>query len=317
MYPLFGLLRRDYSRGSRFDRPMDYYRRNIYPDLYIDSPANDPRIGPRVEFGDTDRGGRRFDGIRRRGPLPIRSGFVEEDDDTPTNREMRQSQDMRKPNRPSAPMEHGDHYGDPSRLGSGPDTESLPFGKAMHKLHRQLLQAEEFYGNFQTEYDNDTEKIQRYANEKILSMLWVLRVGGIKNSAATLDEQDDENDDLADTTEKFSAMKKKVVQTLQDAIHSNIKEGTAPGRKSKIRLENGRRMRDKLITANQLILELLNSTPEARDDCKALIHELGQLKTLIDPDVEENKELYKGGDCTSEGSGSVDSRSTGGRATWE
>jgi len=297
---------------------MDYYRRNIYPDLYIDSLANDPRMGPRVEFGDRDRGGRGFDDIRRRGPLPIRSGFVEEDDDIPTSREMRRGQDMRKPSQLSAPMKHGDHYGDSSRSKSGPDKESLPFGKAMHKLHRQLLQAEEFYGNFQTEYDNDIEKIQRYANEKILSMLWVLRVGGIKNSAATLNEQDDENDDLADMTEKFSAMRKKVAQALQGAINSNIKEGTAPGRKSKIRLENGRRMRDKLITANQLILELLNSTPEARDDCKALIHELGQLKTLIDPDVEENKELYKGGDCTSEGSGNLDSGSPeGGRATWE
>lgn len=174
--------------------------------------------------------------------------------------------------------------------------ENISFGKGLKKLFRQILQAEKLYGNFRSEYDSDISGVTKYANEDILNKLWISKVKGKKNPGDYEGSHGQAVEDafLASPAEKFDAMSDKVSDALSGALDS-FREETPQSRKQIPRVEAARRMAQKVGTASEQILDLLESAARGREYCSALLSELGLLKTLIDPNTEQNKLLYTRG----------------------
>jgi len=194
-----------------------------------------------------------------------------------------------------------DEYGDPrlrSRIvGRGRGPNSLPFGRAMNKLFRQLEQAEKFYGDFQLEYDSDISEIKKYATVEVLSALWILKVKGGRDRRDSLGSQHTMGDEISSerATERFEAMQRKTIQSLEGALTSTLNEGPRLSRRQMTRIESAKRLQRKVDIANEQILDLLESATRGREYCEGLLSELELLKALIDPINEKNRELYKGG----------------------
>jgi hypothetical protein len=270
--PSPGTLQRQERNRSRHGRPFHGYGfgENVYSDYYHDHFTYDPRMRPVYGFGGLPRG------HRAGRPCSIH------EDDSDGDETLRQSR--------------------------AESRDSVTFGKAMTKLHQQISKSETFYNDFKSGYDRDIEGIKRYATEENLLSLWTLRVKGKKDPKAGGNQDGD--DDLIEMAEKFPSMKRKLREALAEALCSIFPEGKGVGRKGEIRLNSAKRLKDKVVLAHSQILSLLDLVPKGPEHCEALLDELEKLKTLVNPEIERNKELYKGGDC--EGAGGASGENGGG-----
>lgn len=169
-------------------------------------------------------------------------------------------------------------------------SDSLPFGKAMKKLYKQITQAEQFYSDFQNNFDADIQAIQGYATEDILKVLWELKVRGRRSRS-----RDSQQGSPERGSEKFEIMQRKVAQALEMAVESRVNDWIGRSKKSSPKIDSSKRLQKKVETANDQILDLLHHAAHSREYCEALLSELELLKTLIDPDLDKNKGLYRGG----------------------
>ncbi|KAH7342218.1 hypothetical protein BKA65DRAFT_478120 [Rhexocercosporidium sp. MPI-PUGE-AT-0058] len=172
---------------------------------------------------------------------------------------------------------------------SGQAEERQPLGKAMKKLHKLLGDVEKAYREFQDHFDRDVENIKSYATDKSLGSLWEMKVAGKKGHT--------DGEDVSETPESFAkkheGMEKKLALALSIAIRSKF---GPVSRKAAIRIEDAHRLQEKVDTANTQIMDLLDKVPKDRDHCVSLLNELALLKSLVDPEADANKKLYRSGD---------------------
>lgn len=162
----------------------------------------------------------------------------------------------------------------------------------MRKLHGQMEAAETFYQGIQQEFDNDTTAMKKYATEEVLTELWQNRVNGKRDSRLEAEDTADD-DSFRETKFQFMEMRKDIERALAIALQSSTKIEKGESKKSRGRCEDARRLQKKVGTAAGDILDLLVKATMERDECEALLRELGGLKKLIDPEADENKRLYK------------------------
>lgn len=181
----------------------------------------------------------------------------------------------------------------------GVQKTALPFGKAMNKLHQQIVRSEEFYSTFKSEYDNDVERIKNYANDESLLSLWVLRVKGERDPKVT-GNHDRNDEELAETAEKIHFMKNRLRDAFAEALFSTMNNEKGPGRKGLIRYETAKRLKEKVALANSQVSALLDQVPKGPEYCIALLAEFEKLKFMLNPDDVKNKEMYAGADSEKE-----------------
>ena len=89
--------------------------------------------------------------------------------------EHRNSGERRNPPRPNINSDHGFERG---LTLTRPGTAAIPFRRAFKDLHRELVQAEEWYNACLTEYDNDVQPIRNYSSVEDLTNIWAAKVRG-------------------------------------------------------------------------------------------------------------------------------------------
>ena len=174
----------------------------------------------------------------------------------------------------------------------------VSFTRAMRKLYRESAKAETFYQGFYDDFNSEIQPIKQYATQGIRVELWQLKSGRVatdrRNSASTeVDDRSDQEGSPEQFSEKFDAWEDKVNRAMQAAIDATLGESSSATRKTNNRLDSRKRLQKKVEVCSEQIADLLQKAPEDHDDCKALLSELGALKTLIDPDDEKNLEVYK------------------------
>lgn len=292
-----GLLRRSYitprpSSTDRYGRIAD-----LYPDF--DGLRIDPRVGPvfldvgNDVFNVRPRNWTSASRFQDTAAEPEQLVAISEIETA-----RRRGQNIRNLGRLSPRPEFVHEYGEKS---SKPGItykrkEALPFVSAMKGLHRKLEAAKQTYIHFQSEYDTETESIKKYATKEILEDLWTSKMRSKKGRSVLLEDQHGDEDDRYGYEEKFAGWKRKIAQALDEVLNSSIKKGTLNTPKNITRYQSMVRLREKLYTANRQILPLLDDVSKGREYCKALITELDLLKTLISPDHDNTRELYRGGD---------------------
>lgn len=170
--------------------------------------------------------------------------------------------------------------------------DGLPFGKAMTRLFKDIGKAEEFYNTFVDSYEGEIGPLKRYASAELLTSLWIARVQGKPDSGAYEDGEEIPEEDKS--YEQFEEKKRMLTRSLEAAAHPIISESRSP--KNEDRTEGQKRLREKIQTAQNLIGTLLKGVPMKHIKCKSLLKELAMLKTLVDPEEEENRSLFKSGD---------------------
>lgn len=159
---------------------------------------------------------------------------------------------------------------------------SMEFGVAMRKLHKQIMLAENFYGEFQSQFDNDVESVKNYAKADLLTVLWRCKVKKGKEGAFA-----------EGGLERFEGIARKVAHALQAAVESHISESSRPPQRASHK-DSAKRLQGKVEIANDQIMELLSQATNSREYCEGLLSELEMLKALIDPRAEKNRGLYRG-----------------------
>ncbi|KAL2076215.1 hypothetical protein VTL71DRAFT_1158 [Oculimacula yallundae] len=199
--------------------------------------------------------------------------------------------------------------------GKGEDKEQ--FSKAMKRLFKELAEAETVYGDHQTAFDNDTTEIKKYAGDDSLGVLWKKKWAG-KNG-------DSDGENAQEATEVFSQthadLKQKLEMALQEATLSKFTPGQ-DARRTPIQIENAKRLQEKVVTASKQIIDLLGNVSLHRDYSLSLLNELVLLKTLIDPELDANKSLYRpgagvgAGDSAGAGNGDGQQQAPAGGESW-
>jgi hypothetical protein len=232
-----------------------------------------------------------------RGHLPLRPGLLGDGREPRRIIDTSRVLEHRKLDRPPPRSDLVDEYSDP-RLRPRPvgqRRDTMPFGTAMIQLHKQIENASAFYNEFHTDYDCDVQPIKRYATVDVLSKLWVLKVIGKHDPRTTEGDEVIEDDESLRFKVKFRDMKLRVEKALDAALSSTLKGGQHHSRRCVNRMESAKRLKEKVDTANEQILILLDAAADAREHCRALVDELELLKGLINPDLDNNKDLYKSG----------------------
>jgi hypothetical protein len=289
-----------YPRGilrprNRARQPSDddrYGHVDIYPDVYFDGLCLNPRLGQMVwDTGDEASYTPRTRGYGPRFQDPTAEQFLA----TPRmGSRARQDQHLRDSGMVSRRRsdENVERSGRPDILRD----PVLPFGLAMKELHRKLEAAEKFYESFESEYEDDIKSIKAYAAKEILEKLWTRKVRGSNAPQAASTNQDGYNDgDFAEYGGKFAAFRGTVRHALDEAMNSRLGDG-AHDLQSGTRYNSMCRLVEKIETANRQILPLLDGASKGQDACKVLIEELQQLKSLVDPENEKTKHIFKDGD---------------------
>ncbi|KFY23023.1 hypothetical protein V493_06152 [Pseudogymnoascus sp. VKM F-4281 (FW-2241)] len=158
------------------------------------------------------------------------------------------------------------------------------FDNACAKLFQQLEQAEQFYQNFQQEFDNEVTSIKKYAGDSILRELWSRRIGvpsSRRDSIKSEDEVNEWEDQLRKPCQKFKIQATKLDMCLQKAAAAVIP--IPKSRKDETSVDSAKLLQDKIETSGEGILCLLSKVYRSRQYCSELVKELGQLKTLVDP----------------------------------
>jgi hypothetical protein len=169
----------------------------------------------------------------------------------------------------------------------------FPFYWALKELYQKLDAAANFYSNFESEYENDITRIKKYAAREILEKLWTSRVKVTKDRKASLESKHRHNvGDFIEYEDKFAGWKRKVGHALDDALNPCLDEENLDEPKN-TRYQSTVRLLDKVLTANRQILPLLDAASKGQEHCKDLITELELLKSLVDPENDNNKKLLK------------------------
>ncbi|KAF4636183.1 hypothetical protein G7Y89_g1907 [Cudoniella acicularis] len=190
-------------------------------------------------------------------------------------------------------------FEDSRRRGRGGlvQNQNIPFGTAMINLYRVLGEAEQVYQNFKSEYDRAIESSSmmiNYLPDDLLTAIWrkMLAAKKYKNTFST---QQNSMEQLEKFTQKFADAKDNVMRAMECALKSTIKEADN-SQFTMARLNSSIRLQQKVEVSNHHIRDLMESAPEGRHHCVALLVELDRLKTLINPADENNSKLYAVGD---------------------
>ncbi|KAE8451374.1 hypothetical protein EG329_004003 [Mollisiaceae sp. DMI_Dod_QoI] len=192
---------------------------------------------------------------------------------------------------------------------------SVSFGRGMKKLSRALQKAEDYFTNFLAEYDNDMLSTERYATLGIREELWCLKVAGKRDKRINKDEQNPLDDEGEKPRQKFEEKKKDLNHALQLALNVRL-EDERPTARAKARIDSAERLQSKIEVATGQISDLLNKAATGRDHCASLLDEINMLKTLVDPELETNRDLFKLVDGEQDGASDAEEDDRGGQA-WE
>jgi hypothetical protein len=284
-------MRRD--RGGR-DEVDSFIDRYAGLDIYFDDLAIDSRL-------------RRMMDSR----LPYGFGFDRRSFDRHRDSEGRRILDDRQyPPRPD--IIHDDHGLERGLARARSGNPPLPFGRAMRDLHRQLGQAEELYSRFQIEYDNDTATVRRYATATTLSDMWLRKVRGTRDPQTFAEgENRIADDELENFQARFAEMEMRVAAALQVAASSTL-SGGRPSERQRARVEAANRLKQRVHLELGHFMNAMERAKATREDCWYLVNELQQWQTLLNPESEMNRELYRlteeeetelGADAQPEGAG--------------
>ncbi|KAJ5054888.1 uncharacterized protein L3040_001150 [Drepanopeziza brunnea f. sp. 'multigermtubi'] len=220
------------------------------------------------------------------------------------NYASRQMEGGRMPG-PRYPLEQYDPHHRSRRVAHSKD--GVPFGKAMIKLFKDIGKAEEFYGSFVTDYEDEISTLKRYAPSELLNKLWIARVEGKPDGGSF-----DEGEEIPEGEKSFVMFEEKksmLIRSMEGAANSMIIESRSP--KHEVRAEAQKRLREKVQTAHKLIMALLDGAPRKHSQCKSLLSELGMLKALVNPEEDANRGLFKSGNDTEDGGDAGDDQDDG------
>jgi hypothetical protein len=181
------------------------------------------------------------------------------------------------------------------------EDDAANFGSACGRLFQQLEQAEQFYQNFQQEFDNEITSIKKYAGDGILRELWSRRIGvpsSRRDSIKSEEEVTEWEDQLRKPCQKFRIQATKLDMCLQKVATATIP--IPKSRKDETSVDSAKLLQDKIETSGEGIRGLLAKVYRSRQYCSELVKELGQLKTLVDP------QKSQGFDEQEDGTGSND-----------
>ncbi|KAG9248504.1 hypothetical protein BJ878DRAFT_476460 [Calycina marina] len=289
-----------------YQSPDPYHRRPTGPDmpyiqymrpyekfnLRINNQINNQILrSPMYEVGHPDSRGHNREYARRgleRGevpdPLRLRPSSTEKYEDY--GRYQQPAQYGRKAEKHPHTMNRNKSPARLARNGNeGYIKETMSIVKSLKKLNRRIEVSEEFYNNFLSEYDSDVDHIKKYCPKGILMSLWAFRVKGEKYI-----QDDDQNDNgLEDSSEKFEIHKTQTAQDLKDVLSSSMKDFKGS------RLASAERLKEKIYTYKGQISRLLEQAPRSRTHCEALLGEFKELKEIIRPDSDKNKDIFSRG----------------------
>ncbi len=291
----YNMLRRERASRGRLDPaidtygvPLQGYLNNFLFDPYTGRPIEDRIVDvDELDFGGPDRfqsfASRGRSGGRNQNYYSIRQDLID-DQIIPRSR---------------------------TRM-SGPAKGCKPIAQAMKELHKQIGKAETFYRDFQSEFDSDTSSLKNYANQELFKQLWVSKIVGKMDPLMREGEDDDpysnsreEDDDEKEYQKKFGDMRRDMTAALKAAVASTMKGNVR-------NLEKAERLLDKVETAHRQIEPLLEAASKEKRHCKDLLVELDQLKNLVNPEADNNKDWLKGG----ESDGGIDNEGAGNRSAW-
>jgi len=180
-----------------------------------------------------------------------------------------------------------------------PGSAALPFRRAFKDLHRELVQAEEWYNACLTEYDNDVQPIRNYSSVEDLTNIWAAKVRG-ERDRRTMAEGDEEQADNGTKTfrEVFAETETKVVNALQAAANSTSKmpAGRQLSERQRVKFDACEGLKQRAHFELQQLLNYMERAKESRDACRHLVNQLQQFKETVNPESEANRETFKCGD---------------------
>lgn len=161
-----------------------------------------------------------------------------------------------------------------------PEKDAMALGKSLRKLNRRINVSEEFYNNFLSDYDNDVDRIKKYCPKSVLNSMWGFKVRGEKQ------EDEEQDNGVEDATEKFELHRIQATQALKDVLSSSTKDFKGS------RLASAERLKEKIYTYKGQISKLLELAPKGRTHCEALLGEFKELKEIISPSSDKNKDIF-------------------------
>jgi hypothetical protein len=210
--------------------------------------------------------------------------------------EHRNSGERRNPSRPNINSDHGFERG---LTLARPGSAALPFRRAFKDLHRELVQAEEWYNACLTEYDNDVQPIRNYSSVEDLTNIWAAKVRG-ERDRRTMAEGDDEQADNGTKTfrEVFAETETKVANALQAAADSTLKMpvGRQLSERQRVKFDACEGLKQRAQFELQQLLNYMERAKESRDACRHLVNQLQQFKEAVNPESGMNRETFKCGD---------------------
>jgi hypothetical protein len=169
----------------------------------------------------------------------------------------------------------------------------MPFGIAMRDLHRQLGRAEELYTRFQTDYDDDIATVRKYAPARTLREMWYQKVKGARDPQTFAEgEVRTAEGEPERFEEQFTEMETRVFAALQAAASSTLSGGRRSENRQ-ARVDASERLKRRAHLALEQFIDAMERAKRRREDCRYLVNELQQWQTLLNPEIEMNRELYR------------------------
>ncbi|KAL5326317.1 hypothetical protein ACEPPN_007455 [Leptodophora sp. 'Broadleaf-Isolate-01'] len=172
--------------------------------------------------------------------------------------------------------------------------KQLSITKAMKNLHKVIGKAKAMYGKHRSDFDDETRPVKKYTADALLVKLWDAKFKGKKSSDENDDNDDQDEGDVVPFSKKHEDMTKSLDTALLEAVHSSVTGQST--HKFKLRLDAAGRLQEKVKTASEHIIRLLDKMPKEREHCVSLFEELTMLEALVDPDNETNKKMFKDGE---------------------
>lgn len=194
---------------------------------------------------------------------------------------------------------------------------SISFGKGMKKLERILQKSEEFFSQFIEDFDSDMRPTEKYATVDVQEKLWRLKVIGKRDKKIIRDPQNqqEDEDDGESPQKKFEEKKKDLNYALETALNVQFEDDRSTSR-LKARVDAATRLQEKIRVAKSQVTILLDESTNDRHHCSALLNEIHLLRTLLDPENQSNRDLFKD-DGEQDGSSEAGEEEGRGRAAWD
>lgn len=272
----------DHSARGRYARPVGHYGGYINPyDYPYFNFHTDPRLSPMFRVNSNDPLG--YDPHRTfLDPLRLRPSFVENDNASWDRRAPREgskrptdSQTMQQA--PGRGMLQANAL---AKINEKAQRGAMPLGKSLRMLNRRIEVSEEIYIDFMRGYDDDIERIKKYCPKSVLNTMWAFRVKGEKH------QNEGEDNGVEDVAETFELHSSQTIQALRDVLSSSMKDFKGS------RLASAERLKEKIRTYKGQISKLLELAPKARTHCEALLAEFKELKEIINPESDKNRDIF-------------------------